>query len=510
MEDHFDEKGKYINKSKGSIFNRFKLDSTDLFRAIDKNNPDEVDHALRAGVKPNEMDGMDRLALPFAIDGNNPVIIRLLLNAKADPNKADTTGETPLYKAVSWANGIIVKMLLEAGADPNKANITGETPLQLARKKGFDTLEQMFAKSDAEAKAKRIAKEQATHEAMKAKAIAAKKEKELETKEALKTKVAQKGKQIERRAELMDDLKKVQQPVTEKIIPPVVPVDLSTAKETPPAPATTPSVNFEEKYKVVKGQYLAPLLKAVQDKDTPAVVHFTDQLADINAYDETLKTAPLLAALAQENTKLAKFFIDKGADPFAVIPQKGMSAIAMAVSLGQDDLVDFILDKKGDKVAEYLNDKNVDKNLLHYAVADPKMFAKLLAKGADPTYGGTAVPSPIELAISGGPIALLPALVAKKVDINQRINNHTLLEWAIHYDRQNWVVGLLQEDANTDTVNEQGETPLMMAIRSNKPEIVNLLLEDGADKTLVNKAGQTALQIAKKLGDRDAIIKVLS
>ncbi len=55
---------------------------------------------------------------------------------------------------------------------------------------------------------------------------------------------------------------------------------------------------------------------------------------------------------------------------------------------------------------------------------------------------------------------------------------------------------LLQHGANVDALNEDGETPLMLASRLGELECVQLLLEAGANRELRNKQGKSALDFA--------------
>ena len=83
-DDFFEKLGDFLDKSRRTIKDRLTLDITDLLRAVDQQDPDEVRRALRAGVNPNDRDGMNRLALTIATDSNIAEIVQLLLDAKAD------------------------------------------------------------------------------------------------------------------------------------------------------------------------------------------------------------------------------------------------------------------------------------------------------------------------------------------------------------------------------------------------------------------------------------------
>jgi ankyrin repeat protein len=55
---------------------------------------------------------------------------------------------------------------------------------------------------------------------------------------------------------------------------------------------------------------------------------------------------------------------------------------------------------------------------------------------------------------------------------------------------------LLENRANPDATNAEGETPLFIAIRENNPELIQLLLKYRANPDATNAKGETPLSIA--------------
>jgi ankyrin repeat protein len=88
----------------------------------------------RANVNAPQADGMT--ALHWAAWHDDAAAVRLLLAAAADPKAANRYGVTPLALACQNGNGEIVEMLLKAGADPHAALPGGETPLLMAARTG--------------------------------------------------------------------------------------------------------------------------------------------------------------------------------------------------------------------------------------------------------------------------------------------------------------------------------------------------------------------------------------
>lgn len=67
---------------------------------------------------------------------------------------------------------------------------------------------------------------------------------------------------------------------------------------------------------------------------------------------------------------------------------------------------------------------------------------------------------------------------------------------------------LLAEDADIDTVNQQGNTPLMVAAKIGNMRILNILLSHNPDVNKQNKDGATALMIAAESGQYHVVEKL--
>ncbi|GIT97656.1 ankyrin repeat domain-containing protein [Sulfurovum sp. TSL1] len=91
------------------------------------------------------------------------------------------------------------------------------------------------------------------------------------------------------------------------------------------------------------------------------------------------------------------------------------------------------------------------------------------------------------------------------IDI-QNIYGWTPLHIAIRRDRRDMVEYLWGQGADIDKVDGVGWTPLMEAVMDDMPEICAYLIEKGADVTIANHRGATAAMIAQKFG-RDSMAK---
>jgi serine/threonine protein kinase/ankyrin repeat protein len=68
---------------------------------------------------------------------------------------------------------------------------------------------------------------------------------------------------------------------------------------------------------------------------------------------------------------------------------------------------------------------------------------------------------------------------------------------------------LLQAGCDINAADSNGRTPLMYAVRYQRPTAVGLLLERGANGKLKDKSGQTALDLAKQFGNKEIINRLM-
>ena len=66
-------------------------------------------------------------------------------------------------------------------------------------------------------------------------------------------------------------------------------------------------------------------------------------------------------------------------------------------------------------------------------------------------------------------------------------------------------VFLIRHNADVNSANDLGTTPLMYAILSQKIDLIKLLLENGAEKDVKERSGKTALDYAVQSGNKEII-----
>lgn len=68
---------------------------------------------------------------------------------------------------------------------------------------------------------------------------------------------------------------------------------------------------------------------------------------------------------------------------------------------------------------------------------------------------------------------------------------------------------LLAEGTNIDTVDQQGNTPLMLAAKIGNPRIMDIILSHNPDINKQNKIGSTALLVAAETGQLHLVKKLI-
>jgi len=424
-EDFFKKTGQFLKKGTQYLSDKFKLEIHDLIDAVRKNDTEMVARCIFAGIDPNLQDGIQRRALPIAIDNNNTDIIEILLEGKADPNLVGKDGESAIFKAVSWKNAEYVQLLMEAGANIYKKEPSGNSPIDEAKRKGFaDLLNQMEGFKEGK-RLEKVEVDKATHEEMKAKTEEAQKLRE--QKAAFNTK---------------------QKELKEK------------------AAADAATSRLEKTYDIENKGITNALISAIQKGDKAGVNLFLGKIVDLDKMDSEFKTTPLLSAIFYKNTKAVIALVEKGANVGKVILEQHHSPITLAVSMGAHKLVKFILDKNPGEDTNLLNDENQLLSPTFLAYKDPKMLHLLLTAGADPYFGGKDGTSPIVKAIEKSSVGTLPVLAIHNVDLNKVTEGKTPIEWAMHFNRKDWVNGLLEEGV----VSEAGVAFVKSAASSEEEE----------------------------------------
>lgn len=93
-------------------------------------------------------------------------------------------------------------------------------------------------------------------------------------------------------------------------------------------------------------------------------------------------------------------------------------------------------------------------------------------------------------------------------------NGKTVLHYASYYDKVDVIsfmleAFMLQTDAEINSIDSEGNTPLHIAAANNNISTVMFLLQNGSDITLQNHSGETARNIAAEYPECQDIVNIL-
>ncbi|MDW7695230.1 ankyrin repeat domain-containing protein [Flammeovirgaceae bacterium SG7u.111] len=117
-----------------------------LFKAIEKNNYEQVKNLLETGSDPNVTDMLRNTPLHVAAFHGHDKIILLLAEYDADLNALNKAQQTPLYSALHADQLLAVNALVESGANLS-AKFTSERMTILhfaAKEKRYDITEKLL------------------------------------------------------------------------------------------------------------------------------------------------------------------------------------------------------------------------------------------------------------------------------------------------------------------------------------------------------------------------------
>jgi len=113
----------------------------------------------------------------------------------------------------------------------------------------------------------------------------------------------------------------------------------------------------------------------------------------------------------------------------------------------------------------------------------------------------------IEKAVYDNDLEAFKTIFDNGTDLNiQNKYGWTPLHVAIRRDRRDMVAYLLEQGADINRLDGVGWTPLMEAVMDDMTELVGFLVEKGADVSIANERGATAAMLVQKFG-RESMMK---
>lgn len=444
---------------------------------------------LAGGEPVNQRDDAGRTALFYAVEGGQRDAAEILLARGADPNLRDETGRAPLHLALAQKDKPLVELLLENRADPDAGAGDFPTPLMEAARRGDESAILRLLRAGA-------------------------------------------------RVDTVDRfgytvLFFVNGRTAAKVLPVLLdagadPLARALDRDTPRHRALR--IGDERLWRALtpaddelamlgeRGRMGDLPLHAAAESGNPALVKRLLKLgAEIDAANDFGHTA-LLLALTRESLPVATLLRNAGArvgfleavalgdaERAAECPSSGdLSApvggvetpLMGAVARGREDLVRILL-ARGARIDVATRSLGT---ALDVAVrtGQADLARLLIEKGTDPAAVLKVHPREVRLLLAE--VEALPP----DATLHERPSAEAIYEaaTAASDDDLRWLALL---GANVETMSENGDTALLLAVADGDAPAVRRLLAFGADPTARNRADETPADLARRLDRKEAL-----
>ncbi|KAF9875384.1 hypothetical protein CkaCkLH20_07204 [Colletotrichum karsti] len=245
--------------------------------------------------------------------------------------------------------------------------------------------------------------------------------------------------------------------------------------------------------------YETPLLYvAARNGDERAIgASLTVSGIDVNVKDSSDGDSPLLAASARGHELIVQMLLDKKVDVHAV-NKKGETALHRACFSGHTEAARILLAAGADSDIK-LQDSDGD-TPLHSASRRDDLGNLEIARELMKNHEGR---TPLHLAMAADSDDLFEFLLDAGADFGTADSKgNTILHNAASDGKWKFCHTLvsLRFNAKLEVKNQAGETPLLLAVRQNKPKAVDVLLESGADVNITCRDGTKPLHLACSKG----------
>ena len=220
---------------------------------------------------------------------------------------------------------------------------------------------------------------------------------------------------------------------------------------------------------------VAVFFRAIYDNNTAKISEFLNNGFDINVMNKNGENA-VNVAIASGSYYVLQYLIDNGANLNST-SDTGIPPLSQAILEYNKQAIDILL-----------NSKKVD---MYYV------------------WGEMWTGSPLYIACSKANVYALEKMVEHGADLNYDFSEYNavpLVHYALSYkqfikneDYRELIAFLILNKADINAKNNQGQTPLMVALKNGDIDAFNALTAGGADVTIKDNNGKTALFYAESL-----------
>ena len=225
-----------------------------------------------------------------------------------------------------------------------------------------------------------------------------------------------------------------------------------------------------------------------------------------------LKTEEFFQFIQQRNTdKIVEYFSNPEYKVWQLKDENGYTILHKAVFNGDIEITTLIINEvkkrlgMGSKetLPKFINEKtNEGFTSLHYASykGNIPLLQLLIKSGASVDAVTNLGKNVMHMAAEGNQPSMMIYLITKEHQSSQSVdeNGSTPLHWACYAGAEESVNFLLNLDANIDAQDKEKLTPLHLAVLGGREKIVLKLLQKNANKNLKNIRGELPIDLARK------------
>lgn len=246
------------------------------------------------------------------------------------------------------------------------------------------------------------------------------------------------------------------------------------------------------------------MLAAIKQNDPMTAAWLLDHGVDVNAVDKSYVSL-LATAISAHANGIALLLISRGAS--LVEGESGQHLLVNRALISDNaTILDQLLDLSHDVIDLNVIQPNMTLPPLHYALSKgcEAVIPILIKHGADVNAVDYKLQrSPLMLSIRQQSLSMMQALLAAGANPNLEAGRWTPLTYAVKRSSDPEFLRPLLSAPGININQQCGrwkQSALHMAVKRNKPALIDLLLSHGADMDITNRRGETPMAMAERCG----------